>query len=102
MPAPPSAVEHPPDSPARSPNRYSHLAEQFAEGAALVAAIVGDARRRAEGQKASLKERLLEWDDAIRPFRAWAAGTDVLHAAILWMHGLCRNGRGRWQRRTKR
>jgi hypothetical protein len=78
------------------------LVEAFAAGTAMAAAVAEDARRRAEQQKATLKQRRQEWDDAIRSLEEWVAGTDVLLAAVLWTHGFCRNGRGRWRRRARR
>lgn len=64
---------------------YQHVPPQLAAWPALAAAAADTGRRRAdkERQKEDRNRRRREWDDRIRPLLAWAAGTDVLLAAML-------------------
>jgi hypothetical protein len=68
----------------------------------MAATMAEGARRRARQAKETLKQRQVEWDDAVRPLKEWIAGVDVLLAAIRWTRGFCRNGRGRLSRRARR
>src|SRR5262249_31768719 len=84
MTPPPSAVAHLLHSPSRAPTCRSPLAERFAAGTAMAAAVAEDGRRRARQEKEARERRQRQWDDAIGPLRDWVAGTDVLLAALLW------------------
>ena len=75
---------------------YQHVPPHLAAWPALPAAAADTDRRRADKERQEdRKRRRREWDDRIRPLQAWAAGTDVLLAAMLLTHGLHRRGRDR-------
>jgi hypothetical protein len=91
-----SSADHLRGSASRLLNELHHQAAQLLGPAEAFAPAESD-RRRAdkERRKADRERRRRAWDDQVRPLQAWAAGTDVLLAAMLLTHGLHRRGRDR-------